>query len=71
MIPSDLADFNIYGGLYRYLNLVYLPEVSFEQIHLESSLSSNLKEGILKVKTSFYNPEDIRKADVTLSLIHI
>ena len=47
MIPSDLADFNIYGGLYRYLNLVYLPEVSFEQIRLESSLSSNLKEGIL------------------------
>lgn len=37
MIPSDLADFNIYGGLYRYLNLVYLPEVSFEQIRLESS----------------------------------
>ena len=71
MIPSDLADFNIYGGLYRYLNLVYLPEVSFEQIRLESSLSSNLKEGILKVKTSFYNPEDIRKADVTVSVYDV
>lgn len=23
MIPSDLSDFNVYGGLYRYVNLVY------------------------------------------------
>lgn len=68
MIPSDLADFNVYGGLYRYLNLVYLPKVSFEKIRLEPSLSSNLKEGTLKVKTSFYNPEDVKKADVTVSV---
>lgn len=68
MIPSDLADFNLYGGLYRYLNLVYLPKVSFEKIRLEPSLSSNLKEGTLKVKTSFYNPEDVKKADVTVSV---
>ena len=27
MIPSDLADFNLYGGLYRYMNLVYAPLV--------------------------------------------
>ncbi len=25
MIPSSLSDFNLYGGIYRYLNIVYLP----------------------------------------------
>jgi beta-galactosidase len=68
MIPSDLSDFNLYGGLYRYLNLVYLPKASFEQIRLEPELSANRKEGTVKVKASFYNPEDIRKADVTVTI---
>lgn len=68
MIPSDLSDFNVYGGLYRYLNLVYLPKASFEQIRLEPQLSTNRKEGTLRVKASFYNPEDIRKAHVTVSV---
>ena len=67
-IPSDLSDFNLYGGLYRYLNLVYLPKASFEQIRLEPELSANRKEGTVKVKASFYNPEDIRKADVTVTI---
>ena len=31
-IPSDQADFNRYGGLYRHVNLVYLPAVSLERV---------------------------------------
>lgn len=68
MIPSDLSDFNIYGGLYRYLNLVYLPKASFELIRLEPVLSADRKEGTVKIKASFYNPEDIRKANVTVAI---
>ena len=68
MIPSDLSDFNLYGGLYRYLNLVYLPKASFERIRLEPVLSADRKEGTVKVKASFYNPEDIRKANVTVAI---
>ncbi len=68
MIPSDLSDFNLYGGLYRYLNLVYLPKASFELIRLEPALSADRKEGTVKVKASFYNPEDIRKANVTVAI---
>jgi len=48
--------------------LVYLPKASFEQIRLEPELSANRKEGTVKVKASFYNPEDIRKADVTVTI---
>jgi len=32
MIPSDLSDFNVYGGLYRNVNLVYTPATRFEAI---------------------------------------
>ena len=28
MIPSDLSDFNRYGGLYRHVNLVYVPAIA-------------------------------------------
>ena len=45
MIPSDLSDFNIYGGLYRYLNLVYLPAVSVGEISIQPSLSDDLRKG--------------------------
>lgn len=68
MIPSDLSDFNLYGGLYRYLNLVYLPKTSFELIRLEPELSAGWKEGTVRIKASFYNPEDIRDADVSVAI---
>jgi len=38
MIPSDLSDFNLYGGLYRYLNLVYVPLISIERVHILPAL---------------------------------
>lgn len=53
MIPSDLSDFNLYGGLYRYLNLVYLPKASFEQIRLEPELSANRERRFCKSQNLF------------------
>ncbi|HEY4010297.1 MAG TPA: glycoside hydrolase family 2, partial [Acidobacteriaceae bacterium] len=32
-MPSDLSDFTLYGGLYRHVHLVYLPQISFEAVH--------------------------------------
>jgi len=32
-IPSDLSDFNRYGGLYRPVHLVYLPAGGIERVH--------------------------------------
>lgn len=67
MIPSDLSDFNIYGGLYRYLNLVYVPEVSVERLQINTTLDKRLKEATLSVQAFFYNPADIR--EVTTEII--
>jgi len=33
MIPSDLSDFNLYGGLYRPVHLVYLPADGLMRVH--------------------------------------
>ncbi len=38
MIPSNLSDFNLYGGLYRYVNLVYVPAISLERVHVVPEL---------------------------------
>ncbi len=53
MIPSDLSDFNLYGGLYRYLNLVYTPAISITGIHAEASVDANGKNGSLKIDAAF------------------
>jgi beta-galactosidase len=39
-MPSDLSDFSLYGGMYRHVNLVYVPAVSFETIHIRTDLPS-------------------------------
>ncbi len=64
MIPSDMSDFTIYGGIYRYLNLVYLPCVSMSDLRIEPVLSDNMKTAHLSVKGHFYNPSDVREASV-------
>lgn len=66
MIPSDLSDFNVYGGLYRYLNLVYVPEVSIERIQIDANPDKELKKGTLSVHAFFYNPADVRKATANI-----
>ena len=68
MIPSDLSDFNLYGGIYRYLNLVYLPEVSVASLRIEPALDAKLKKGTLKVSGTFYNPADVREALVEVTV---
>lgn len=68
MIPSDLSDFTIYGGLYRYLNLVYLPKVSVSQLRIEPTVNDDLKSAKLTVIGDFYNPLDVRSANVSITV---
>ena len=68
MIPSDLSDFNVYGGIYRYLNLVYLPEVSFSSLKIEPTLDAKMKKGNLSISGTLYNPADVRKASVEIAI---
>lgn len=69
MIPSDLSDFNVYGGIYRYLNLVYVPALSVDRMFAKASVDSLGKQGKLNVRTRLYNPLNMGDATVQLKLV--
>lgn len=54
-VPSELSDFCLYGGLYRHVNLAYLPPVSLNAVHIEPVLDA---DGAARVTVSarLYNP---------------
>lgn len=56
LIPSDLSDFNLYGGLYRYLRLEYLPAVALERVSAKAEVDAAGKVGTLTVKATPYTP---------------
>lgn len=57
MIPSDLSDFNLYGGIYRYLNLVYTPEYALRSVRVDAAVDAKGKKGTLDIFTSFNQPD--------------
>ena len=68
MIPSDLSDFNVYGGIYRYLNLVYMPEVSIDKIFALAQTDVEGKKGTLNISGNFYNPLQIGVANALVTV---
>jgi beta-galactosidase len=69
MIPSNLSDFNIYGGIYRYLNLVYVPSLSIDKVFAAASVDKEGKNGELSIKARLYNPSNIASASVSIKLL--
>lgn len=66
MIPSNLSDFNLYGGLYRYLNLVYVPAIALERVHVENNLTPQGKATAI-VRARLGNPGAL-KDEVNLTV---
>jgi beta-galactosidase len=58
-IPSDLSDFNRYGGLYRHVTLVYVPALSLERVHVEPVLGAD-GNATVKVRARLYNPAALK-----------
>lgn len=56
MIPSSLSDFNLYGGVYRYLNLAYTPPVAVEKLFINAEIDKRGKSGTIKVNAQFSYP---------------
>jgi beta-galactosidase len=68
MIPSSLSDFNLYGGLYRKVHLLYVPAVSLDRVHIEPKLESG-KPGEMEVRARLRNPANLRvQVEVALSV---
>ena len=68
LIPSDLSDFNLFGGIYRYLNLVYTPVLSIDKVFAFAETDKNGKAGKVNIRTRFYNPAKQSTTAVTVKL---
>jgi len=69
MIPSDLSDFNIYGGIYRYLNLVYLPKISLSEMQINTQADDKGKKGKVDLKLGLLNPANDNSWKINIKII--
>jgi beta-galactosidase len=54
-LPSELSDFCLYGGLYRRVNLIYLPAVALDAVHVLPIVAADGSAQI-QVNARLYNP---------------
>jgi beta-galactosidase len=54
-LPSELSDFCLYGGLYRRVNLIYLPAVALDSVHVRPVVAADGSAHI-QVNARLYNP---------------
>ena len=67
-IPSDLSDFNRYGGLYRHVSLVYVPAISLDRVHVRPVLNGNSSN--VSVEVRLLNPTNAEdKVSIGLAVI--
>ena len=65
-IPSGMADFTIYGGLYRYVDLEYVPAVSFAGVFADAVVGKG--DGRIDVRALLYRPTGERAAGYVVRL---
>ena len=69
--PSDLSDFSLYGGMYRHVNLVYVPTVSLATVHVQTKLPSPRGPAEIAVVGTVYNPAAINDPlDIAVEVIN-
>ncbi|MFN0292343.1 glycoside hydrolase family 2 TIM barrel-domain containing protein [Pedobacter helvus] len=69
MMPSNLSDFNVYGGIYRYLNLVYNPQLSIDKVFAHATVDAKSAQGKVTVKTRFLNQDNLKEAAIKIDLV--
>jgi len=69
LIPSDLSDFNLFGGIYRYLNLVYTPALSVSNLYALAETDAAGKKGTVIISADWINPLNIESADISVTLV--
>jgi len=65
-VPSDLSDFCLYGGVYRHVNLVYLPAIALDAVHILPTIAADGSSQV-SVKARLFNPNS-RNLDCTASV---
>ena len=69
-MPSDFSDFSLYGGTYRHVNLVYVPSISLETVHIQTTLPSPASPAEITVVGFLYNPTGATDSlDITVEVM--
>lgn len=68
MIPSGLSDFNIYGGLYRDLNLQYKPNNYIGDIEVNANANSKKESAFFSLKANFINHNEDLSGNLKIEL---
>jgi beta-galactosidase len=68
MIPSSLSDFNVYGGIYRYLNLEYVPNISIERLFVNAKVDAKGVEGKFDLSLKLQNKSTGSKAHLKIEI---
>ena len=76
-VPSDLSDFCLYGGIYRHVNLSYVPAIALEAIHVLPIVEADGSARV-SVHGRLYNPSpqsalctvSVQVSDASGRLIH-
>lgn len=68
-IPSEASDFCLYGGLYRHVNLVYLPDISLESVRVSPQIDGEGQANVV-IQARLYNPREWQtKLHLTLEVV--
>jgi beta-galactosidase len=68
MIPSSLSDFTLFGGLYRYVNLVQVPALHIEKVLASSETGDKSDDALLNLSVGLNHPSGDPSAYVEVVL---
>jgi len=69
MIPSSLSDFNVYGGIYRYLNRVYVPALYLDRVNINTSVDSKGTQGKFDIVLKTINKSVLTTANLNIEVL--
>lgn len=68
-IPSSMSDFNVYGGIYRHVNLVYAPSLTFKKPSIETIVNPKTQNATISVETALLNYSNTENATISIKII--
>lgn len=68
MIPSDLSDFNLYGGIYRPLHLQYMPALAVKNWNVATQLDLKKKLGKIQINVELSNFSKTEKLNLDIEI---
>ena len=66
LIPSDMSDFNLYGGLYRYVNLKYVPALYMDGLRIDAKVDERGRRGEVSISVGLQGEASAKALETSL-----